>query len=160
MRRTTILLVALALSTLGALPALSKSTTFIAHLSGANEVPAVETDGQGVAIVRVSGESIRYQLISNHLVAATQAHIHCGAEGVNGPVVAFLFGFVADGVTSNGLLASGTIEAGDVIAVPDNEACPGGVADFDELLAKIAAGETYVNVHTVANPGGEIRGQL
>jgi hypothetical protein len=52
------------------------------------------------------------------------------------------------------------IGAGDVIAAPDSAACPGGVASLADLILKIQSGETYVNVHTLAHPGGEIRGPL
>lgn len=74
--------------------------------------------------------------------------------------MAFLFGFVSGGVTINGTLAKGTITASDVIARDDLQACPGGIADLNELIEKMMAGETYVNVHTVTHPAGEIRGQI
>jgi len=47
-----------------------------------------------------------------------------------------------------------------VIPLADSANCPGGIADLQELLAQMRAGQTYVNVHTLANPGGEIRGQV
>jgi hypothetical protein len=75
-------------------------------------------------------------------------------------VVAFLFGFDPAGVSENGVLAEGTITAANVIPRPDSPACPGGVANFDDLIAKMRSGDAYVNVHTVAFPAGEIRGQL
>ena len=132
------------------------------HLAGRNEVPPVDSRGQGQAKLAVSddGTAIDFRLTVANLENITQAHIHCGAEGVNGPVVVFLFGFVSGGVTLNGILGEGTITAAGVIPRPSSEACPGGVADLDDLLAKIEAGQAYVNVHTVANSGGEIRGQL
>lgn len=136
--------------------------TYTASLKGGNEVPAVETNAQGKAIFHLSkdGTELSYKLIVANIENVTQAHIHCGAEGVNGPVVVFLFGFVAEGVSVNGVLAEGTITAANIIPRPDSAACPGGVADFAELLAKINSGEAYVNVHTIANPGGEIRGPI
>jgi hypothetical protein len=75
-------------------------------------------------------------------------------------VVAFLFPFDAAGVTLNGTLVEGTITADDIIPRPDSPACPGGVATFEDLLAKIRSGDAYVNVHTLAFPAGEIRGQF
>jgi hypothetical protein len=75
-------------------------------------------------------------------------------------VVAFLFGFLAGGTGDvNGVLSEGTITASNVIAQPDSAACPGGVSGFDDLLEQMRAGATYTNVHTVAVPSGEIRGQ-
>lgn len=133
-----------------------------AHLSGSDEVPPVATRAQGQAIFKLSkdGTELSYKLIIANIDDVTQAHIHCGAEGVNGPVVAFLFGFVDGGVTTNGVLVTGVITPDNVIARPDSEACPGGISDFDDLLDLIVSGNAYVNVHTVAYPAGEIRGQI
>ncbi len=135
---------------------------FSTHLSGANEVPAIETQGQGQAILRISKDEteIDFRLITANLTDITQAHIHCGAPSVNGPVVVFLFGLVAEGVTQNGVLSSGTITNANVIARPDSPECPGGVTDLDDVIAKLRSGDAYVNVHTLENPGGEIRGPV
>jgi hypothetical protein len=135
---------------------------FVAFLKGANEVPAVETDAFGVSTLGVdrAETAIKFALVTVGLKDIVQAHIHCGAPGVNGPVVAFLFGPADPAVTKNGLLSHGAITDEEVIPRPDSAACPGGVANFDDLLAQIRAGNAYVNVHTTANPGGEIRGQL
>jgi hypothetical protein len=134
---------------------------FVAHLSGDEEVPPVDTQAQGQAIFQLNaeGDVLSFRLLVANIADVTQAHIHCGAAGVNGPVVVFLFGLDPDGVTVNGVLSQGTITAADVIARPDSAACPGGVANFDELLDKMLSGNTYTNVHTLAFPGGEIRGQ-
>jgi hypothetical protein len=135
---------------------------FIAPLSGGEEVPAVATNARGVAILQLSkdGTELSYKLIVANIRNVTQAHIHCGAKGVNGPVVVFLFGFDPAGVSVNGVLAEGTITATNVIPRPNSPACPAGVANFDDLLAKMRSGDAYVNVHTVTNPPGEIRGQI
>lgn len=133
---------------------------FTAHLSGDNEVPPVETKGTGQAIFKLSkdGTELSYKLIVANIDEVTQSHIHCGPDGVNGPVIVFLFGLEPDGVNVNGVLAEGTITG--VIPRPDSEACMGGVANFDNLLEKMRSGEAYVNVHTLSHPGGEIRGQI
>lgn len=135
---------------------------FRAHLTGAGEVPAVDTSAQGQAIVHVDadGTALDYKLIVANLDGIVQSHIHCGAEGVNGPVVAFLFGPEPEGVAHNGVLAAGTVTAADVIPRAASAACPGGVAGFGDLLTKIRSGDAYVNVHTLEFPAGEIRGQL
>jgi hypothetical protein len=140
----------------------SASQNFVAPLSGGEEVPAVDTDARGVAIFRLDrgASELSYKLIVANIQNVTQAHIHCGAAGANGPVVAFLFGLNPAGVTVNGVLAEGTITAANVLPRPDSSACPGGVANFDDLLAKIQSGEAYVNVHTTQFPAGEIRGQI
>jgi hypothetical protein len=90
----------------------------------------------------------------------TQAHIHCGPPGVNGPVVVFLYGFNAAGTDNNGTLNEGVITAANVIPRPDSAACPGGVATLADVVAKMRSGGAYTNVHTIDFPGGEIRGAI
>ncbi len=90
----------------------------------------------------------------------TQAHIHCGPPGVNGPVVVFLFGLVPTGVDNNGTLSEGVITNANVIPRPDSAACPGGVANLADVVAKMRTGGAYANVHTLEFPGGEIRGGI
>jgi len=150
-----LLIMAFAIGTVLAMP-----TNFVAHLSGAGEVPPVETQAQGQVKFQLRGEALNFKLIAANIDNVTQAHIHCGPADANGPVVAFLFGFVAGGVDVNGILSQGSITAADVIARPDSAVCPGGVADFADLIEQMESGNTYVNVHTVANPPGEIRGQI
>jgi hypothetical protein len=136
--------------------------TFTAHLSGVNEVPAVDSDGQGEAIFNLSadGMELHYKLIVANIEDVAQAHIHCGEAGVNGPVVVFLFRSNSGPVTQNGVLAEGTITSTDIIPRPDSNACMGGLATFENLLERMRNGSAYVNAHTKAYPGGEIRGQI
>lgn len=140
------------------------SGNFRAHLAGRNEVPAVDTNAQGQAMIMIGDGSVDYKLIVANILDVTQSHIHCGAEGVNGPVVVFLYPPGPPPVLiagrSDGVLAEGTFTNANIIPRPDSEACPGGVANLDDLIAKIQSGDAYVNVHTVAWPGGEVRGQL
>jgi hypothetical protein len=128
-----------------------------ADLSGSNEVPPVETSGTGFAALSINAAqtAIDYTLLTYGLVDVTQAHIHIGAPDVNGPVAAFLFGLADPAVNRDGILARGTITEGDLIAT-------GGVFDgtMGALLDDLRAGNAYVNVHTVANPAGEIRGTI
>lgn len=139
---------------------------FVAPLSHREEVPTpdlTETKNPtGNAVLRLNGNGseLGYKLIVANIRNVTQSHIHCGVFGEAGPVVAFLFGFVEDGVTTNGILAQGTVTAGDVIPRSSSDVCPGGVANFDEMIDQMRAGNAYVNVHTVQNPPGEIRGQI
>ena len=97
----------------------------------------------------LSGDSLSYSLTSD-AVGTTQAHIHLGAAAENGGVVAFLFGLVEDGV--NGVDTSGTIQAADVIGAIEG--------DFNALIDAMNAGGAYVNLHSLANLGGEVRGQI
>lgn len=159
MRKVFVLALATLLAIASLNIALAQSFNLRAHLQGQNEVPAVQTLAQGQAILKISGDesAIEYKLIVANIENVTQAHIHCGAAGVNGPVVAFLYGF-GPIVSPDGVLAEGTITS--VIPRPDSAACPGGVANLEDLLNKLRSGNAYVNVHTTAYPGGEIRGQV
>lgn len=137
-------------------------SNFTASLKARNENPSNDSSGQGQAIFHLSKDEteLSFKLIVANIEDVTQAHIHCGAADVNGPVVLFLFGFDPDGVNVNGVLSEGTATNADVIPRPDSGACPGGLANFDELIAKMRSGDAYVNVHTLDLPAGEIRGQI
>ena len=136
----------------------SESHHFVSPLSGGEEVPAVDTRARGNAVLTLSedGTTLHYKLIVANIENVTQSHIHLAPAGVNGPVVVFLFGFVAGGVTTNGILAEGDITAANLIARP----AIGFGATMPELVAALRNGGAYVNVHTVAVPAGEIRGQV
>ncbi len=125
--------------------------TFSATLSGGAEVPPTETDGSGSFDATLEGDTISFELVARDIIGVTQAHIHIGPADDNGPVTAFLFGLVAEGV--DGVQVPGTITAADLIGPLEG----GTIAD---LVAEMEAGNAYVNVHTVAIPAGEIRGQI
>ncbi len=150
------------------------------HLTGEEEVPVRETQAQGQAIFQVSrdGLYVDYKVIASNIENVIMAHIHCGAAGVNGPIVVWLYpsataaGPVASGAgRHNGVLKDGTFDNSHVRAVPNSAACPGGVSTLEQVLAKIRSGDAYVNVHTNDGvgapntgpgdfPGGELRGQI
>lgn len=118
-------------------------------LSGANEVPPVTTTATGNFRATVSANSLAFTLTATG-TGFTMAHIHQGAAGTNGPIVAFLFGPVSPGV--NSINVSGTITEANLIGP-----LQGDMAGF---MAALRAGNLYVNAHTVANPAGEIRAQI
>jgi len=124
---------------------------YAAHLIGANEIPAVESDATADAYfyVRPDGTGIDYTITAHGLENAMAAHIHEGAANENGDVIVTLFGS-DDPVTTNGVLVSGTITADDLAEGWTLESLANGMAD----------GSLYVNVHTSAHESGEIRGQL
>ncbi len=136
----------------------NESHNFGAKLSGDEEVPPNDSRGRGHAQFWLSkdGTSLRYKLIVANIENVTQAHIHIAPAGRNGPVIAFLFGFVPGGVTENGVLAEGTITQANLLARP----AIGFGGTMAELLAAMRSGNAYVNVHTVARPLGEVRGQV
>ena len=131
------------------------------HSQGDTEVPVRDSQGQAQGIFHLSedGSSLDFKLIASNIVDVTQSHIHCGPPGVNGPVVVFLYG-LGPTVSPNGVLNEGTITNANVIPRPDSAACPGGIADLEDVIEKMNNGGAYVNVHTVAFPGGEIRGDI
>ncbi len=168
MKRISIVLALLLvmLVTTGAAASISASDHFFATLSGGDEVPARDTNARGVATFDLSADATQlgYTLIAANIENVVASHIHCGADGVNGPVGVTLFiGASASGRFS-GVLASGTITAPDA-----GNAC--GWITLADVVAAMESGNTYVNVHTndgVAPtntgpgdfPGGEIRGQI
>ena len=137
------------------------------HLSGDTEVPANASLGTGQAVFHLSpdGTSLDYKLIVANLDNPVAAHIHIAPPGVNGPVVAFLFGPAAPGGgTANGVLAEGTITAANLVG-------PLAGQPFSALIEALNSGNAYVNVHTNDGvppagtgpgdlPGGEIRGDF
>jgi hypothetical protein len=162
-RLTSRLGLALIVLALTASPALGAQLRFTAVLKGANERPTpVDTNAAGFAKFTLNADEteINYLLIVANIDGVTQAHIHCGTPDVAGPVVAFLYGFNAVGVTVNGILAEGTITEANVMPRADSAACPGGVATLADIIEKMRTGGAYANVHTLTWPGGEIRGPI
>jgi len=138
-------------------PDIHEGEIFIAApLTGAAEVPPVETDAIGAAFFRLDADEteLSFRLLVGRIDDVTMAHIHVGGPDENGPVAAFLFGFVEATPTINGLVLKGVITDDDV-----REA---GMVDgtLASLAEQMRMGNTYVNVHTVANPAGEIRAQI
>jgi hypothetical protein len=136
-------------------------------LRGFAEVPALSTPGSGEfrAALSHEGDEIRYRLSFDNLESAvTQAHIHFENVTNNGPIVVFLCSNLGNGPAgtqacpADGGTIRGTITAANVGA----GAAAAGIAagEFEEFVAAIDAGSTYVNVHSVDRAGGEIRAQL
>ena len=122
------------------LGAVGTSTAFGADvmlkLSGANEVPPVTTTASGEGKISIGDDRTVSGSVTTKGVQGTAAHIHLGAAGKNGPVVV---PFTKDG---------------DVYKAPS-----GAKLDADQMKA-FKAGDLYFNVHSAANPGGELRAQL
>lgn len=137
-------------------PTTSVSTpTVTVPLSGSEVVPPVQTSatGQATFTVDFTGAGVGYKLEVTDLQDVTAAHIHAGAKGVNGPVVVPLFNGPAKTGPFTGVLAEGTITPADLKGDLQGKGLP-------DLLVLMQGGGLYVNVHTKANPDGEIRGQI
>jgi len=138
---------------------LKSSTNFQAHLNGSAEVPSVKTKAQGEATFKLSkdGESIHFKITVSNIENVNMAHIHEGASGADGPIVVWLYpsappANLISGKT-NGVLAEGTITNANLDG-------PLKGKSITDLLNDIKSGDAYVNVHTMQNPAGEIRGQI
>ena len=106
-------------------------------LSGSNEVPPVQTSATGLGTVTVRDDKTVKVDVKATGMNATAAHIHMGAAGANGPVIVPL--------EKKG----------------DNHFESKADAKFtDEQYQAYRAGRTYLNVHSDAHKGGEIRAQL
>jgi hypothetical protein len=126
---------------------------FKAKLTPKEEKAKPDSKASGKAEFKLDKEEqhLKYKLDAKNIKDVTGAHIHLGKKGDDGPPVAFLFKGKKSGKFS-GTLAEGTLSGDDLMG------------DFkgkmSELAAVIRAGGTYVNVHTDANPSGEVRGQI
>jgi len=139
-RRALFALVPLALAVPTAV-ALAAPMSFNVPLTGAQQVPPVDTAGSGTAdltydpATRDVTWSISYSKLSSPV---TMAHFHNGPEGKNGPVVIWL--------SMKGMAPSSPI-TGKATLTP-------------EQAQQFLAGDWYINVHTKDHPAGEIRGQV
>ncbi len=137
------------------------STVLSTPLSGFQEPPAIASSASGSfsAVLSDDGSSMDYVLsYSGFQTDVRVSHIHLGLPGVNGGVTVFLCGGGGkpDCPARDGTV-TGTITADDVGPIPTQRLLAG---DLPTLLAAINHGATYVNVHSVDLPGGEIRGQI
>lgn len=138
---------------------------FRAQLTGDNEVPAVETDTEGRAEVRFTSDGLEaaIRLEVRDGVRVTQAHLHCAPEGENGPIVAFLAGFHELGWDLDGRWIDDATLTDDNVLPTDpkiDPSCPETIETLRDIGLAALDGNIYVNVHTVGNAGGEVRGQL
>jgi hypothetical protein len=139
---------------------------FKEQLSGYEETPAISTPGGGQFRARIDAKNqeITWQLSWADLEAVvTQAHIHFAGPSEAGGISVFLCTNLGNAPvptqacpTGAGTIA-GTIRPVDVIGPTPQGIDPG---QFDELVAAIRTGNTYVNVHSTKYPNGEIRAQL
>ena len=106
-------------------------------LSGSQEIPPVTTSATGTAIIDVGTDKTVRGSVTVSGLSPTAVHIHEAPAGKNGPIVIPL-----------------TQTGPDVWSVPEN------IKLTDVQFESFKAGNLYVNVHTVANRGGEIRGQI
>ena len=116
-----------------------------------SEVPPVQTNATGKAEISaytVAGDTITYRVNAMNITDVTGGHIHLGKPGENGPIVFTMFKYDPP---RNEVSESGTITA-DKLEGPMK-----GKSVYDVALAG-SNGSLYMNIHTLENPNGEIRG--
>jgi CHRD domain-containing protein len=136
---------------------------FHARMVGAEEVPPVSTGAAGFLRGEMNDDQTEftYSMIYFNLQGNGTpffASLHLGQPGVTGGIVFFLCGGGGKpDCPPAGTLLKGSIGPGDVIG-PAGQGISAG--ELRELLRDMSAGTTYINLHTLDFPDGEIRGQL
>ncbi len=155
--RRVLLMMAAAMFVLGtAATARAQTIRLAANLSGANETPApVLTGAFGVASVTVdmATQTVSWSIdVFNMPSGTNNAHFHVGGPGVSGPTVvniAFPAGI------SNDYNLSGSATSANLMVRADQ-----GIRSWEDFLQALLGGQTYLNIHSNVNPGGEVRGQV
>lgn len=114
---------------------------FTANLDGDQLVPPVTSSGRGSAALTLTPAGLIFSITVDS-VDFTAVHFHNAASGSNGSVVRTLSSDFS-GSTARGIWRSG-----------DSEPLT------DQLITELLSGNIYINVHSAANPAGEIRGQV
>ncbi|MEU4197963.1 CHRD domain-containing protein [Kribbella sp. NPDC026611] len=105
--------------------------------------PVGDPDGRAEWLFKASGSTVSFATVWSGIGAPTNGHVHEGARGTNGPVVADFFAD-ADGLPASVTGVAGTVNVG---------------ADLAGRIARNPAG-FYANLHTTEFGGGAVRGQL
>jgi hypothetical protein len=137
MMRSALAVLACSAALVLASPSFAETVKMKAELKGATEVPPTASKGSGsvTATYDTASKKLSWKGSYKDLSGpATMAHFHSGEAGKNGPVV--------------------------VPITPNTSPFEGSATLTDAQAAELAAGKWYVNVHTDANKGGEIRGQV
>jgi hypothetical protein len=142
-------------STAAPAPAPAPLVRFRASLAGAEEVPPVTTTASGTADFTLSrtNDTLFVNITVNGLSNVRFGHFHTGARGANGAVVAFLVDPPTLAGPQTGRIGKQFITAANLSGTLLNQ-------PLTALIDQIRAGTIYVNLHTDANPGGELRGQV
>jgi hypothetical protein len=114
--------------------------TLVASLEGRNEVTRGAPAGQGLELIGIQGDTLSYSVSWRGIGTPTEADIHAGARGVDGPVVVPLFTTPQqDGSTS------GSVTVSDPALLDALRSNPSGF---------------YTDLRTTQFPDGAVRAQL
>jgi len=113
----------------------------VASLEGRNEVTAGAASGQALGLIGIQGNTLSYSVTWRGIGTPTEAHIHAGVRGVDGPVVVPLFTTPRPA----GGFASGTVTVADPNLLAALRSDPSGF---------------YADLETNVFPGGAVRAQL
>lgn len=124
---------------IGTLQAVAGTVAFKANLKGASEVPAKEVAGTGTVTATLDTDTHQFKY-------------HVVYKDLTGPVTAAHFhGPAAEGVNAKPQVP---------VKAPFDSAIDGTATITPEQEKDLLDGKWYFNLHTAANPGGEIRGQV
>ncbi|MGI9605199.1 MAG: spondin domain-containing protein [Acidimicrobiales bacterium] len=126
------------------------STAAAGRLKGSNEVPAVTTNATGRAVARLTATGdllVRFR--ANGTGGITAAHVHLGGPGQNGDVVVSLY--------SDPSGAASSLQVGRIITPADLVGSMAGMS-ISDLWDVFEDRGAYINVHSLTNPAGELRG--
>jgi len=152
----------------GRLTSKTQLTAFEEVRNDADGVPVqgtVESDGLATAIISINRRHRRANIrvtFTNLEGNFTRLHLHCAPAGQNGPIaIGFvdLVGLAQDNSETN------TLDANTVIGSIRNKQFPAdggacGISNIKQLADAINTDDIYWNLHTTAEPGGELRGQV
>ena len=129
---------------------LEAERTYVIDLAAAQVVPPPSaSSATGAALFIQYSDRIEYEIAAQSIVNVTAVHIHSGAPGTAGTQIVTLFS------TTNPISPIGSFASGAMLAAN----LPAGVT-LQSLKALLAGGNAYVDIHTSANVGGELRGQV
>jgi len=128
---------------------------FRATLLGAEENPPVTTTATGTSEFTLSrtNDTLFVNITVNGLSNVRFGHFHTGARGANGAVVSTLVDPPTLVGAQNGRIGKQFITAANLSGTLAGQ-------PLSALVTQLRAGGIYVNLHTDANTGGELRGQV
>jgi hypothetical protein len=133
---------------------LAAQESFVAGLTGIEEVPPVHTNATGDAsfLTTMDGK-IMYILNVTDVGNVTKADIHVGKQGENGQVIVAILTSESPQARTNGTLLQGNITSANLQGPMKGKQLAG-------LIDLFQHGDAYINIGTEHNPNGEIRGQI